>query len=184
MELLSWLRSPYLLGLIGHCSEGGQRLLVYEFMANGGLQEHLYPNRGKPILYPPVISMFLSVWCCVQIIGSISLLVQSIKTPNLPGWWCPKAACFNKLVQGNWMLTAFIVLMCYFLEICTMVIKLLSILCVWLSKKENTSRCHDLENIQSEIHYWCWPWASHGMTVERWTPDPGPKPRDISPSGW
>ena len=165
MELLSRLRSPYLLGLIGHCSEGGQRLLVYEFMANGGLQEHLYPNRGKPILYPPVISMFLSVWCCVQIIGSISLLVQSIKTPNLPGWWCPKAACFNKLVQGNWMLTAFIVLMCYFLEICTMVIKLLSILCVWLSKKENTSRCHDLENIQSEIHYWCWPWTSRGMAV-------------------
>nr|CAB3459849.1 unnamed protein product [Digitaria exilis] len=45
VELLSRLRSPYLLGLIGHCSEGGHRLLVYEFMANGGLQEHLYPNR-------------------------------------------------------------------------------------------------------------------------------------------
>ncbi|KAF8667058.1 hypothetical protein HU200_053234 [Digitaria exilis] len=47
VELLSRLRSPYLLGLIGHCSEGGHRLLVYEFMANGGLQEHLYPNRGS-----------------------------------------------------------------------------------------------------------------------------------------
>ncbi|PAN16731.1 hypothetical protein PAHAL_3G081000 [Panicum hallii] len=47
VELLSRLRSPYLLSLIGHCSEGGQRLLVYEFMANGGLQEHLYPSRGS-----------------------------------------------------------------------------------------------------------------------------------------
>ncbi|KAL5203470.1 hypothetical protein ABZP36_014422 [Zizania latifolia] len=47
VELLSRLRSPYLLGLIGHCSEGGHRLLVYEFMANGGLQEHLYPNGGS-----------------------------------------------------------------------------------------------------------------------------------------
>ncbi|KAG2615760.1 probable serine/threonine-protein kinase PBL23 isoform X2 [Panicum virgatum] len=47
VELLSRLRSPHLLGLIGHCSEGGQRLLVYEFMANGGLQEHLYPNTGS-----------------------------------------------------------------------------------------------------------------------------------------
>ncbi|KAM3401466.1 hypothetical protein ACQJBY_005916 [Aegilops geniculata] len=44
VELLSRLRSSYLLGLIGHCSEGGHRLLVYEFMANGCLQEHLYPN--------------------------------------------------------------------------------------------------------------------------------------------
>ncbi|KAK3137282.1 hypothetical protein QOZ80_5BG0450290 [Eleusine coracana subsp. coracana] len=44
VELLTRLRSPYLLSLIGHCSEGGHRLLVYEFMANGGLQEHLYPR--------------------------------------------------------------------------------------------------------------------------------------------
>ncbi|KAG1330270.1 Protein kinase superfamily protein [Cocos nucifera] len=47
VELLTRLRSPYLLGLIGHCSDGGHRLLVYEFMANGGLQEHLYPNSGS-----------------------------------------------------------------------------------------------------------------------------------------
>ncbi|OAY84396.1 Serine/threonine-protein kinase CDG1 [Ananas comosus] len=52
VELLTRLRSPYLLGLIGHCSENGHRLLVYEFMANGGLQEHLYPNGGLlPLLY-------------------------------------------------------------------------------------------------------------------------------------
>ncbi|XP_072998815.1 probable serine/threonine-protein kinase PBL7 [Typha latifolia] len=47
VELLTRLRSPYLLGLIGHCSDGGHRLLVYEFMANGGLQEHLYPSGGS-----------------------------------------------------------------------------------------------------------------------------------------
>nr|XP_010925618.1 probable serine/threonine-protein kinase PBL7 [Elaeis guineensis] len=47
VELLTRLRSPYLLGLIGRCSDGGHRLLVYEFMANGGLQEHLYPDGGS-----------------------------------------------------------------------------------------------------------------------------------------
>uniref|UniRef100_A0A804JGS5 non-specific serine/threonine protein kinase n=1 Tax=Musa acuminata subsp. malaccensis TaxID=214687 RepID=A0A804JGS5_MUSAM len=47
VELLTRLHSPYLLTLIGHCSDGGQRLLVYEFMANGGLQEHLYPTKGS-----------------------------------------------------------------------------------------------------------------------------------------
>ncbi|KAL5707516.1 non-specific serine/threonine protein kinase [Ranunculus cassubicifolius] len=44
VELLSRLRSPYLLALIGHCSDHDRKLLVYDFMANGGLQEHLYPG--------------------------------------------------------------------------------------------------------------------------------------------
>ncbi|GLT93979.1 hypothetical protein SLE2022_117430 [Rubroshorea leprosula] len=45
VELLSRLHSPYLLGLIGYCSDNNHKLLVYEFVANGGLQEHLYPVR-------------------------------------------------------------------------------------------------------------------------------------------
>ncbi|RWR89224.1 serine/threonine-protein kinase CDL1 [Cinnamomum micranthum f. kanehirae] len=44
VELLSRLRSPYLLALLGYCSDNDHKLLVYEFMANGGLQEHLYPE--------------------------------------------------------------------------------------------------------------------------------------------
>uniref|UniRef100_I1LUN8 non-specific serine/threonine protein kinase n=1 Tax=Glycine max TaxID=3847 RepID=I1LUN8_SOYBN len=43
VELLSRLHSPYLLALLGYCSDSNHKLLVYEFMANGGLQEHLYP---------------------------------------------------------------------------------------------------------------------------------------------
>ncbi|CAN1351973.1 Receptor-like cytoplasmic kinase 185 [Linum perenne] len=42
VELLSRLRSPYLLALLGYCSGNNRKLLVYDFMANGGLQEHLY----------------------------------------------------------------------------------------------------------------------------------------------
>ncbi|KNA23173.1 hypothetical protein SOVF_027250 isoform B [Spinacia oleracea] len=49
VELLSRLRSPYLLSLVGHCSDSNHRLLVYEFMINGGLQEHLYPTRGSNV---------------------------------------------------------------------------------------------------------------------------------------
>lgn len=47
VELLCRLRSPYVLSLIGYCSESSHKLLVYEFMANGGLQEHLYPIKGS-----------------------------------------------------------------------------------------------------------------------------------------
>ncbi|KAJ0112899.1 hypothetical protein Patl1_02455 [Pistacia atlantica] len=47
VELLSRLHSPYLLALLGYCSDNSRKLLVYEFMANGGLQEHLYPMNGN-----------------------------------------------------------------------------------------------------------------------------------------
>ncbi|XP_010274442.1 PREDICTED: serine/threonine-protein kinase CDL1 [Nelumbo nucifera] len=46
VELLSRLRYPYLLALLGYCSDNDHKLLVYEFMANGGLQEHLYPDKN------------------------------------------------------------------------------------------------------------------------------------------
>ncbi|KAK4286072.1 hypothetical protein QN277_002683 [Acacia crassicarpa] len=43
VELLGQLRCPSLLKLIGYCTDNNHKLLVYEFMANGSLQEHLYP---------------------------------------------------------------------------------------------------------------------------------------------
>ncbi|XP_051152026.1 probable serine/threonine-protein kinase PBL7 isoform X2 [Andrographis paniculata] len=47
VELLGRLCSPYVVSLIGYCSETQRQVLVYEFMANGGLQEHLYPFNGS-----------------------------------------------------------------------------------------------------------------------------------------
>ncbi|KAJ1424619.1 Serine/threonine-protein kinase, active site [Sesbania bispinosa] len=50
VELLSRLHSPYLLALLGYCSDSNHKLLVYEFMANGGLQEHLYPISNSNVM--------------------------------------------------------------------------------------------------------------------------------------
>ncbi|KAF7833906.1 putative serine/threonine-protein kinase PBL7 [Senna tora] len=50
VELLSRLRSPHLLALLGYCSDNNHKLLVYEFMANGGLQEHLYPVSNSNVI--------------------------------------------------------------------------------------------------------------------------------------
>lgn len=61
VELLSRLRSPYFLSLLGYCSDNSRKLLVYEFMANGGLQEHLYPvSGGKFNIF--LIDCYL-IWC-------------------------------------------------------------------------------------------------------------------------
>ncbi|XP_030475101.2 probable serine/threonine-protein kinase PBL7 [Syzygium oleosum] len=51
VELLSRLHSPYLLALLGYCSDHNHKLLVYDFMANGGLQEHLYPLSSSSARY-------------------------------------------------------------------------------------------------------------------------------------
>ncbi|KAL2943706.1 putative serine/threonine-protein kinase PBL23 [Bienertia sinuspersici] len=39
--MLSLLHSPHLVNLVGYCAEGPQRLLVYEYMAKGSLEDHL-----------------------------------------------------------------------------------------------------------------------------------------------
>ncbi|KAM5588649.1 putative serine/threonine-protein kinase PBL23 [Rosa sericea] len=39
--MLSLVQHPNLVSLVGYCAEGEQRLLVYEYMANGSLEDHL-----------------------------------------------------------------------------------------------------------------------------------------------
>lgn len=41
VDLLSRLDHPNLVTLIGYCADGKERFLVYEYMPNGNLQDHL-----------------------------------------------------------------------------------------------------------------------------------------------
>ncbi|KAH0895757.1 hypothetical protein HID58_045325 [Brassica napus] len=56
--MLSLLHHPNLVNLIGYCADGDQRLLVYEFMSLGSLEDHLHA-KGLEFLHdkanPPVI---------------------------------------------------------------------------------------------------------------------------------
>lgn len=45
--MLSLLHHANLVNLIGYCAEGDQRLLVYEFMPLGSLEDHLH---GKDVI--------------------------------------------------------------------------------------------------------------------------------------
>ncbi|KAK1277158.1 Proline-rich receptor-like protein kinase PERK8 [Acorus gramineus] len=44
VDLLSRLRSSYLVELLGYCADQQHRILVFEFMPNGSLQHHLHPT--------------------------------------------------------------------------------------------------------------------------------------------
>lgn len=53
--MLSLLHHANLVTLIGYCTAGDQRLLVYEYMPRGSLEDHLF---GKLLLTSPVASHF------------------------------------------------------------------------------------------------------------------------------
>jgi serine/threonine protein kinase len=48
VNYLGTLSHPYLVKLVGYCLEDEQRLLVYEFMPRGSLENHLF--RSKRLL--------------------------------------------------------------------------------------------------------------------------------------
>lgn len=49
VDLLSRLNHAHLLNLLGYCEENEERLLVYEFMADGTLHEHLHGKSKKKL---------------------------------------------------------------------------------------------------------------------------------------
>ena len=50
MIFLGQLRHPNLVKLVGYCSEEEHRLLVYEYMPKGSLENHLFKSKHYTLL--------------------------------------------------------------------------------------------------------------------------------------
>lgn len=49
IKLLSELRDPHLVPLIGYCNDDNEMILVYEYMDRGTLRDHLYDSNNQPL---------------------------------------------------------------------------------------------------------------------------------------
>lgn len=56
--MLSLLHHPNLVTLKGYCTDGDQRLLVYEYMAMGSLEDHLF---GRSLQHATPVNITISI---------------------------------------------------------------------------------------------------------------------------
>ncbi|CAI0627761.1 unnamed protein product, partial [Linum tenue] len=61
VNYLGQLHHPNLVKLIGYCLEGENRLLVYEFMPKGSLENHLFRSKGGPQPLPWAVRMKVAI---------------------------------------------------------------------------------------------------------------------------
>ncbi|KAI5057338.1 hypothetical protein GOP47_0027353 [Adiantum capillus-veneris] len=59
IELLSRVHHRNLVSLVGYCDDEGEQMLVYEFMENGTLRDHLNSNSKVPLNFPMRIQIAL-----------------------------------------------------------------------------------------------------------------------------
>ena len=71
VDFLGQLHHPNLVKLIGYCIEDDQRLLVYEFMTRGSLENHLF--RSKYCICCP--RFYLSIMC-TNVISSLPVFLS------------------------------------------------------------------------------------------------------------
>lgn len=85
ISYLSELYHPNLVKLIGYCTEGEQRLLVYEFMQKGSLENHLFRKRAQPLPWTVRMKIALGAAKGLAVLhgGERPVIFRDFKTSNI-----------------------------------------------------------------------------------------------------
>jgi serine/threonine protein kinase len=84
VNFLGQLRHPNLVKLIGYCCEDDHRLLVYEFMFRGSLENHLFRSNTSATLRNSHVIITFSV---APYVYTFSLDPFSLMALKSPLWW-------------------------------------------------------------------------------------------------
>ncbi|KAI4302471.1 hypothetical protein MLD38_038210 [Melastoma candidum] len=83
VRVLSKARNENLVMLLGSCSEGNHRLLVYEFVCNGSLDQHLSKHARRPLSWEKRIRIALGAAKGLQYLHKQNIIHRDVRPNNI-----------------------------------------------------------------------------------------------------